>query len=117
METEKEKLIKKELNKYKNIFKSIDEDKKPFAQKWYEQAAFMSITLNELQDKIKTEGAVIETTNGNGFITYSEHPAQKSYNVMIRNYNATIKHLIDLLPDSEKGNQDELLEFLGRGKK
>ena len=108
MESEKEKEIKKEISKYKDIFKDIPEDKKPFAEKLYNQAAFMLITLNELQKKINDEGAVIEAINGNGFKTINEHPAQKS---MIKNYNSTIKALIDLLPKSEKEG-DELIDFL-----
>lgn len=107
----KDKIIKFELKKYKEIFANIEEDKKPFAEKLYIQAAFMSATLQELQKIINTEGAVISSTNGNGFETIGEHPAQKSYNTMIRNYNGTIKHLLDLLPDGQKDN-DELLEFI-----
>lgn len=99
--------------RYKKIFKNIDEDKKPFAQKWYCEAAFMKITLQDLQEKINTDGAVIESFNGNGILIKTEHPAQKSYNTMIRNYNATVKHLIDLLP-SETAKSDELTEFIGK---
>lgn len=112
MNEEKDKLIKKEMSKYKKIFKNISEDKKPFAEKLYSRAAFMAITLDELQEEVKRDGAVIETTNGNGFKVKAEHPAQKSYNTMIKNYNATIKSLIDMLPDGEKVKGDELLDFI-----
>lgn len=108
---EKDDKIKQEFEKYLDIFTDIAEDRKPFVEKQCQQLAFMSNTLQELQDKVKKEGAVIESTNGNGFTTYNEHPAQKSYNTMIKNYNATIKALIDLLPKEQKDN-DELLEFI-----
>ena len=49
--------------------------------------------------------------SGNGFETYSEHPAQKSYNTMIRNYNATLKQLADLAPESPK-KESKLLELM-----
>lgn len=113
--SEKDKLIKKEMSKYKKIFKDIEEDKKPFAEKLYSRAAFMAVTLDELQEKVNREGAVIECKNGNGFVTKAEHPAQKSFNTMIKNYNATIKSLIDLVPNDTKEG-DELLDFIG-GKK
>ncbi len=107
---EKKKIIESEIQRYKGIFENIEEEKKPFAEKLYQQAAFMSATLKELQEKIDDEGAVIVSTNGNGFKTTQEHPAQKSYNTMIRNYNATIKSLLDLLPENQ--NEDELMEYL-----
>lgn len=107
---DKQKLIEVDLKKYKKIFEKIDEDKKPFAEKLCQQAAFMGATLKELQEKIDEEGAVIVSINGNGFKTTQEHPAQKSYNTMIRNYNATIKNLLDLLPENQ--NEDELTAFL-----
>lgn len=107
---EKKKIIESEIQRYKGIFEKIEEEKKPFAEKLYQQAAFMSATLKELQEKIDDEGAVIVSTNGNGFKTTQEHPAQKSYNTMIRNYNATIKSLLDLLPENQ--NEDELIGFL-----
>lgn len=105
--------IKKEISRYKSIFKNLDKDKKKFADKWIEQAVFMDMTLKELQETIKEEGAVIESTNGNGFTTYNEHPAQKSYNVMIKNYNATINHLLNLLP-KDNNTDDELINFIKR---
>lgn len=114
MDIEKEKEIKKEISKYKKIFKNVPEDKKPFAEKLYNQAAFMVITLDDLQKKINREGPVITAVNGNGFETTTEHPAQKSYNTMIKNYNSTIKALIDLLPNSNT-EDDELTQFLNRG--
>ncbi len=112
----KNELIKQELLKYSEIFVNIEEDKKPFVERLYKQAAFMSATLDELQEIINTEGAVITSVNGNGFETTSEHPAQKSYNTMIKNYNATIKSLIELLPE-DKNEKDELTEFLQRDAK
>lgn len=112
---DKERYIKIEIQRFKKIFKDIEEDKKPFAEKLYTQAAFMSATLNELQEIVKSEGAVITSINGNGFETKMENPAQKSYNVMIRNYNATIKSLIEMLPEGQE--TDDLISYIGGGKK
>lgn len=113
---QKQEDIKKEISKYKKIFKAVSDDKKPLTEKLYNQAAFMNVTLSELQNIINLEGAVIESVNGNGFKTYNEHPAQKSYNTMIKNFNATIKTLIDLLPETQQ-KDDELMEFLKSGAK
>lgn len=109
-DNQRDLMIKKEFNKYRRIYKNLEKDKKIFAEKLCSQLAFMSITLNDLQDEIKKDGPVKEVTNGNGFKVINEHPAQKSYNAMIKNYNATIKALIDLLPAGTE--EDELIEFI-----
>ena len=54
--------------------------------------------------------------NQTGFEVKAEHPAQKSFNIMIKNYNATIKLLIDLLSETED-EKDALMEFLERDSK
>ena len=106
---ERQKQLKRNLSKYRRIFKNINQDTKTFVEKLYTEAAFMEQTLSELQEKIKSEGAVIVTTNGNGFEVTQEHPATKSYNTMIRNYNGIIKTLIEHIP--EDADEDEFTRW------
>lgn len=91
-----------DLERYTDIYKSLDENKKIFAEKLYSEAVHMERTLARLKEQVENDGPVIEVTNGNGFTTINEHPAQKSYNTMIRNYNATLKALEDLAPVAQK---------------
>ena len=49
----KDKQIKKEISKFKKIFKNLDEDKKKILEKLIENVAFMAITLEDLQKQIK----------------------------------------------------------------
>lgn len=114
MDMEKDKLTKSLLGKYRKIFKNIDKDKKIFIEKLFTEAVFMEITLMELQEKIKEEGAVTTAKNGNGFEVTQEHPATKSYNTMIRNYNGIMKTLLENVPEDTK--DDELMLFIGKGK-
>ena len=106
---------KPNLNELQKLFENIDENRKPLAEKLCKQAFFMEKTLNELQDMVNLEGAIVTTTNGNGFDVMSEHPAQKSYNTMINRYTALMAKLIDMLP-KEDNTPDELTEFIGGGK-
>lgn len=107
-----EKSEKKQgLAAFKESLEILPENKKYLAKKLFKRIEFMDKTLNELQKKIKNEGAVISTTNGNGFEVLTENPAQKSYNVMIGKYNAAIKTLLDLVPEAASGG-DRLFEFL-----
>lgn len=112
---EKEKEIKKEVVELTKIFKDMDKDRRPFADRLIKQAAFMSITLKELQETLNTDGSIELFKNGSQEML-REHPAAKTYNTMIKNYSSAIKQLIDMLPPSDK-ESDELLDFLGSGKK
>lgn len=108
---EKDKVTKGKISKLKKIFKEIDSNKKLFADKLISQLIFMENTLDELQETIKDEGAVMTGINGNGFKVVKEHPAQKSYNVMIKNYNATMSNLINLIPKDDI-EDDEAMQFI-----
>lgn len=116
---QKDKQIDKEIEKLKTIFSELCEDDETSDKKikliydLCEQAAFMKITLGELQKCINKNGAVTTAINGNGFEVTTENPAQKSYNTMIKNYNSVLKTLIDLLPKTEK-QVDEMMEFIKR---
>lgn len=120
MDIEKEKLIKKEKSRLKRIFKDISEDKKKLCEPLMQNAAFMVVTLEELQKSIADEGAVIKAVNGNGFMTTQENPAQKSYNTMINRYTVIIKQLQDLLPDDKVDTVNKageaLAAFVAKGK-
>lgn len=119
MESEMEKIKKEkisaELRKFKGFCRNLSKDRKNIAIKLCQKAAFMEVTLEDLQDRINKEGAIVEAVNGNGFKVKSENPAQKTYNTMIKNYNATIKSLVDLMPEGASAN-DELIGFIRRGR-
>ena len=110
---DKEKLIKKEVTEFNKIFKDIEKDKKPFVDRLIKQAAFMTATLLELQETLNSEGAVELFVNGSQQML-REHPAAKVYNTMIKNYNSTIKQLMDIKPEIKE--EDELMDFLKRTK-
>ena len=113
----RQKQTKGNLETFEKLYESIEENKKPLAKKLYNQAVFMEKTLNELQELVNNEGAIVTATNGNGFDVMSEHPAQKSYNTMINRYTALMAKLIDLLPEDANNKSDELLDFIGGGKR
>lgn len=117
---EKQERINKELQILKKIFKDIPEDKKRLAANLIQNAAFMTITLQDLQEQINNEGAILTSINGNGFEVTSEHPAQKSYNTMINRYSSVIKQLNELLPDSKTDTVmkagEALAAFVAKGK-
>lgn len=108
--SKKDKQIKAEIRRYSEIYKDLTGEDAVFVEKLYNRAAFMSATLDELQERINEEGAVITTLNSRGVEQLVEHPAQKSYNAMIKNYTNVISALIKKLPDTV--DDDALVEFM-----
>lgn len=104
---EKNKKIKKETNRLKKLFKEIPENRKKLVQRTIENAAFMSVTLEDLMKHIKTYGVKEEYMNGNNQFGYKESVESKTYSNMIKNYTTIIKQLNDLLPEENKINEDD----------
>lgn len=97
----------------KKLLDLVDENRRPIAENIFKRLKFVDKTLTDLEKQIKKEGAVITFTNGNGFETVSEHPAQKSYNTMLGRYNALVKTFLDIIPEGQKST-DDFLEFVSR---
>lgn len=112
----KDKAIRKETNRLSRVFADIDDDHKAVAKQLIQNAAFVSVTLKDLQDLINTNGAVEEYDNGGGQTGTRISPAMQSYTKLIANYNAVIKQLISLLPADKKQaaklSTDPMAQFL-----
>ena len=104
--------IKKEVDKLNKIFKDLDPLKKKVAEHLIQNAAFLVITLQDLQHEVNTNGVTEHFVNGKqDFIR--EGTALKAYNTTIKNYNTVVKQLLDLLSkDSAREAKDELLNFI-----
>ena len=115
---EKAKIKKTELTKLTNILKNLPPDKRKLAEGMKKQAAFMYATLAELQETLNEDGAV-ELFEQGAQKMLREHPAAKTYNAMVKNYNSTMKQLFDLLPteDKSKTATDELMDFVKKARK
>ena len=116
----KDTRIKEEIERLNKIFENISENKKTLCSKLIQNAAFMAVTLEDLQETVMKEGAIKEFTNGNGFEIVQEHPAQKSYNTMINRYASVIRQLQELLPDKKEDTVinagESLAAFVAKGK-
>lgn len=98
----------------KNYYKDLPEEKRTYAEKLVDRLYFMERTLKSLEKEIRENGPMVEGKNGNGFTVVQENPAQKSYNTMIKNYNSTMKMLVDLLPGGIEDIGDEFTRFLDK---
>lgn len=109
----KVKTTKEDLENLRTAIEGLDENKRTIAKKALSCLEFMEDTLKKLERKVKKEGAVVTTINGNGFEVTAENPAQKSYTALVGKYNAMLKTLIDLLP-SEGTENNTLIDFVNR---
>ena len=66
----------------KEIVNEIPEEQRVFGEKLAAEIEWMAGTLTELKNIVDEQGAVITTTNGNGFEVMTENPAQKTEKVI-----------------------------------
>lgn len=101
-----DELIQQEIKRFDHIFENLAEDKKRVAQRLVERVAFMTITLQILEETIKTKGPTYKFVNGAQKMII-ENPAQKSYNAMINRYTSAYEKLFNLLPKEGLSIKDE----------
>jgi hypothetical protein len=113
---ERDERIKKEFTKLKRLLTDIPKDKANSVESLLRNAAFMSITLDDLQDKINEIGVVSEYQNGQNQWGTKKSPEVEVYNAMIKNYMGVIKQLTDLIPNDKPIEKDELMGFVKQAK-
>ncbi len=117
----KEERIQSEIDRLKKIFKDIPKIEFDTVLKLIDNIAFMSVTLEDLIEKINNEDLVVETINGSQSFS-KENPAITSYNKMYSNFNKGIQQLISLFPQnngkqSTEEPEDELKKYLEKKNK
>lgn len=111
---DKDKKIKSEIAQLNKIFKDIPKDSGKLVEGLIQNAAFMRVTLEELQQEVIENGAVIQCQSGNGFDTIKDNPAQKAYTTMVARYTQIINQLQTFLPkqtfvEEKDPHKDKLL--------
>lgn len=110
-ELTKDERVKKEMRRLKRIYKDMDPDVKKATQSLIENAAFMVVTLEDLQETINREGVISEYQNGANQWGTKKSPEVEIYNTMIKNHMSIIKQLTDLLPkETEVVKEDDGFE-------
>ena len=113
---QREKNIKKEFNRLKNIYKKFTPDKLPAIEDLIRNAAFMKVMLEEFRETLIKHGTTELFKQGKQEITI-ERLESKQYLPYIQRYTVVMKDLIGLLPPSEaKKQEDELTKFVKRKK-
>ncbi|MED4599881.1 hypothetical protein P9314_04055 [Paenibacillus validus] len=122
-EISKDKKITKEYNRLKNLFKNIPTNTLKAVDSLLKNAAFMTVTLEDLQKKINDEGAVSKYQNGENQWGTKKSPEVEIFNTMIKNHVSIMKQLTDLIPEDPPPppplpppkKQDSFEKILARG--
>ena len=101
-ERSKEKRIENELKRISLYFEEIDGNQLAAVTPLLQNAAFMMVTLQDLQEQINAEGVTETYTNGANQRGVKSSAALQSYNSLIKNYASVIKALAGLLPPERK---------------
>lgn len=101
-----DEMIAEEIEKLNELFVSLDTEKKQLAESLINRVAFMTITLQILENNVKTKGPTYLFKQGSQQM-YVENPAQKSYNTMINRYTAALNSLFGLLPKDNVSDEDD----------
>ena len=94
----KDERISIELERLSQKFDSLDENKKAVLAPVIQNAAFMKITLEDLQEIINRDGVVETYKNGENQYGQKQSSTLQSYNQLIRNYAAVMKTLSASVP-------------------
>ena len=96
---EKDIEIKKEIARLSRIYSRIGTKRKAAIQGLIQRAAFMRITLAELEEDLNTDGFTELFSQGDKQEPYErKRPSADIYNSMNTSYQKVIKQLTDLLP-------------------
>lgn len=106
----KEERILLEIKRLNKIFGKMDTKTKKAVHSLIENAAFMSVTLEDLQKEIIKNGVVSEYQNGENQWGTKKSPEVEVYNTMIKNHIAIMKQLTELLPKQEIKQEDDGFE-------
>jgi hypothetical protein len=115
LDIEKEKRIKREMTRLNSLLKNLDPKKKRAVSSLIKNAAFMAVTLEDLQEEINKNGVTEQYQNGANQYGVKKSSAVEVYNTMIKNHVQVMKQLTDLLPKEQPKEEDDGFEdFVNR---
>lgn len=101
-EPAKSELIRKEANRLKRVFRDLDKNKMTTVLSLIESAAFMIVSLRELEKIINEEGYTDIYQNGENQHGTKQSEAVKTHLAMTKNLSTVVKQLTDLVPPERK---------------
>lgn len=100
--TDKDKKIKKEIRRLKKIFEGLEPNKLQTVDALIVRAAFITVSLQELEAELNENGWVEVYQNGQNQRGLKKSAAAEVHISLTKNLNAIMKQLIELVPPAQK---------------
>lgn len=98
----KETRIKRENKRLREIFKDLEPNKLKTCQALIDRAAFITISLEELEEQLNETGWVEYYQNGENQSGMKKAAAADVHISLTKNLNAIVKQLLELVPPAQK---------------
>ena len=108
----KETRIRKEKKRLSEIFKDLEENKLKTCSALIDRAAFITVSLEDLEVQLNETGWVEYYQNGENQSGMKKAAAADVHISLTKNLNAIIKQLLDLVPPAQKASR--LSEMMNR---
>lgn len=102
--------VQLEYERLKSLFLSVDPTKTELVDNLLNEAAFMRVQLENLQEQIKRYGAIQISSKG----TQRQTEAAKYYTKLVNSYGTVIKTLNTIMGKNMMDDDDEFDEFMKR---
>lgn len=101
--------IKREKDRLLEIFKDLDANKLRVCGTLIDRAAFITISLEDLEAELNENGWTETYTNGRNQEGIKKAAAAEAHISLTKNLNAIIKQLLELVPPSQKASRLDAL--------
>lgn len=109
--------IAAEKERLQAIYSDMDDLKKMLAEGLIERAAFMRVECEDLEEDLKSNGWTEEFQQAKGMDPYDRaRPQGQAYQSLNKNYQAIIKQLDAMLPQSQAVLKDDGFDDFVRGR-
>ena len=97
--------IKAEKERLEAIFSGLEENKKKTCAALIDRAAFITVSLEDLEAQLNKTGWVEEYCNGENQYGMKKAAAADVHISLTKNLNAIIKQLLELVPPAQKASR------------
>lgn len=104
--TNKEKRIAEERERLGALFTDLDENQQQTAAGLISSAAFLRVTLEDLEAEINAAGCTEEYTNGSNQSGVKVSAACQAYAQLNTKYQSTMQKLLKIVPPAPKPKKD-----------
>jgi hypothetical protein len=101
--------IKREKARLLDIFSGLDENKLKVCKTLIDRAAFITVSLEDLEIELNENGWTETYTNGRNQEGVKKAAAAEAHISLTKNLNAIIKQLLELVPPAQKASRLDAL--------